>query len=206
MSPERTTAPFRPTSLGLADHRRDDDRLQASGYAAGWAAGARAAAENAAAAERRRADEASRAETRRDADLRAALATLAQTATAVAGQQAPKAAEVLAAVQRAGVQLAEAVLARELRSGPDSARAILERALALPAEAGLHTVRVSPVDHGHVTAVLDGRGAALPAGVRLVADPALAAGDVVSEAADVVLDGRIRTALDRALAALEDEA
>lgn len=205
MSPEHTAA-FRPTSLGLADHRRDDDRLQAAGYAAGWAAGARAAAENAAAAERRRADEASRAETRRDADVRAVLGTLAETATAVARQQAPEAAEVLAAVQRAAVQLAEVVLARELRPGAEAARAILERALALPADAGLHTVRVSPVDLVQVTAVLDGRGISLPAGVRLVADPALAAGDVVSEAAGVVLDGRIRTALTRALAALEDEA
>lgn len=206
MSPERTAAAFRPTSLGPAGHRRDDDRLQAAGYAAGWAAGARAAAENAVAAERRRADEASRAEARRDADVRTALGALAQTAAVVAGQQAPEVAEVLAAVQRAAVQLAEAVLARELRPGADSAHAILERALALPADAGLHTVRVSPVDLGNVTTVLDGRGVCLPAGVRLIADPALAAGDVVSEAAGVVLDGRIRTALDRARAALEDEA
>lgn len=206
MSPERTAAAFRPTSMGLADHRRDDDHLQAAGYAAGWAAGARAAAEHSVATERRRAEEASRTEARRDADVRAAVTTLANTVAAIADEQAPQTAEVLAAVQRAAVQLAEAVLARELRPGADSARAILERALALPVDAEIHTVRVSPADVAHVTALLDSRQVALPATVRLLADPALAAGDVVSEAAGLVLDGRISAALTRALAALEDEA
>jgi flagellar assembly protein FliH len=204
MSPERTAAAFRPTSLGLADHRRDDDRLQAAGYAAGWAAGARAAADNAAAAERRRADAAAQAEARQEAAVRQVLGTLAQTAAAITRQQAPEVAEVHAAVQRAAIELAEAVLHRELLPGPDSARAILERAMALPADAGLHTVRVSPADLADVRALLDGRTLSLPDGVRLVADPALAAGDVISEHAGTVLDGRIRTALDRARAALED--
>lgn len=206
MSPEPGAVAFRPAPIGTvgAPGRRDDDERRAAGYAAGWAAGARAAAEAAEAAERRRVAEGAAAEARRDAALAQAVTTLRQAAETVAARRAVDDAALATAVHTAALQLAEAVLGHELRPGPDSARALLGRALALPADAGLHTVRVSPHDVAHVRAVLDARDVPLPDAVRVVADPALQPGDVVAEHAVVVLDARIRAALDRARAVLED--
>jgi len=205
MSPEPGAVAFRPAPIGaVGAPRRDDDERRAAGYAAGWAAGARAAAEAAEAAERRRAAEAADAERRRDVALAQAVGTLRQAAEAVTARQAVDDAALAGAVHAAALELAEAVLGHELRPGPDSARALLGRALALPADAGLHTVRVCPDDAAHVRAVLDARDVTLPDGVRLIADPTLQPGDVVAEHAVVVLDARVGAALSRARAALED--
>lgn len=206
MSPEPSAVTFRPAPIGAvgAPARRDDDERRAAGYAAGWAAGARAAAEAAEVAERLRAVAAAAAEARRDAALAQAVVSLRQAAEAVAVRQTVEDAALADAVHAAALELAEAVLGHELRPGPDSARALLGRALALPADAGLHTVRVSPDDLVHLRAVLAAGDVDLPEGVRLLPDPALQPGDVVAEHAVVVLDGRIRAALARARAVLED--
>jgi len=203
MSPEPVTLAFRPAAIG-GTLRRDDGERRAAGYAAGWAAGARAAAEEAAATERRRAEEIAQVEVRRDAAVERAVATLAEAAAALGRRQAVDDLVMATAIQTAALDLAEAVLAHELRPGPDSAAVLLERALALPADEGLHTIRVSPADIAAVQAVLDAGSATLPDGVRLVSDAALQPGDVIAEHATVVLDGRVRAALDRARAALED--
>ncbi len=202
MSPEPTAVTFRPAALTSVS--RPDEEARAAGYAAGWAAGARAAAENAAAAERRRAQEATDAEARRDGHVAQTLATLAQVADVLTARRATEETAIAVRVHEAALELAAAVLGHELRPGPDGARSILQRALALPAEVGLHTVRVSPVDVAHVQDLLAAGEATLPDGVRLVADASLAPGDVVAEAAEMVLDACINAALARARAALGD--
>lgn len=207
MSPDHQAgATFRPAQLADGRPARDDERRRAAGYAAGWAAGSRAAAEIAVEQERLRAEANARAEAGRDAAVAEALAALEHVTAAVAARLAPARAEVAVAVHRGAVELAEAVLARELRPGPESARDLLGRALALPADAGLHTIRVSPADLEHVTAVLDAREASLPPGVEVVADPALMPGDVVGEHALLTLDGQIRGAVQRARHVLEEDA
>lgn len=198
-------ATFRPARFGSELLADEQERRHAAGYAAGWAAGARAAAERAATQDRLRAEEYARNEEGRDGAIADALATLDQVATAVSVRDAPARAEITAAVYRAAIELAEAVLEHELQPGPGSARSILERASALPADAGLHTIRVSPRDLEHVRAVLDQHELGLPPGVALVPDPGLKVGDVVSEHAFVVLDGQIRAALDRARIALDEQ-
>lgn len=203
MSPEPVAVTFRPAAIA-AVARRDDEEARAAGFAAGWAAGARAAAERATESERRRAREVAEAQARRDAQVSHAVTTLSQVAATFTARRAPEETAVALRVHEAALELAAAVLGHELRPGPDGARSILQRALALPAETGLHTVRVSPIDVAHVEDLLAEGSLALPDGVRLVADASLAPGDVVAEATEVVLDGCIGAALARARAALGD--
>lgn len=197
---------FRPAELTRAtDDERDArwEAARAAGWAAGWAAGARAAAEDAVRRQQLHDAEHARAEAARDAQVRDAVAALHRAATTLAGTTAPVVEDCTRTLHEAALAIAEAVLRRELTPGPDGARALLARALDVPAELGLHTVRVSPADHAHVTALLAAEPTLLPDGVAVVADPALAAGDVVSEHPAGFLDGQVQHALDRARRALE---
>lgn len=207
MSPERFTpaapatapAQFRPAPLRTAS-RGDAER---EGFAAGWAAGARAAADAAAEAERRRAEAAEEDRRLRAAEVAEAVALLGRAAAALSARADADEARVRAALQDAALELAEAVLRRELGEG--SARALLERALALPVGHGPHTIAVSPADHARLTEALATGEVELPDGVALVARPGLATGDVVVEDATGLVDGQIRSALDRARRALLEE-
>ncbi|KGM08690.1 flagellar assembly protein FliH, partial [Cellulomonas bogoriensis 69B4 = DSM 16987] len=102
--------------------------------------------------------------------------------------------------------LAAAVLQRELRPGPDSARAVLDRALQAAPEVGVHTVRMNADDLAEVRALLAEGQVQVPAGIELVADSRLEPGDVVSEYPGGYLDGQVGTALERARAALLEDA
>lgn len=207
MSPEPSatlTTAFRPAALARgAEPSERAQAARAAGYAAGWAAGARAAAEAAAEQQRRLAEQHAQAEIERDARLARGTEVLGRAAQALASTTALTVADATRTVHEAALALAEAIVRRELAPGPESARALLARALEVPAELGLHTVRVSPADHMHVAALVAERPGLLPRGVELVADPALAVGDAVSEHADGYLDARIGHALDRARRALE---
>lgn len=209
MSPDTATS-FRPASLtttaaqGSAD-RPGEESARAAGFAAGWAAGARAAADAAGHQQRQLAEQHARAEAARAALVTAAVEALHRAAAALAATTTPVVQEVTAGVHEAALALAEAVLDRELTPGPDSARALLTRIGALPADLGVHTVRMSAADLAHVKDVLAATPALLPSGVTLVADPSLAPGDVVSEHAAGFLDAQVRTALARARRALAGE-
>jgi flagellar assembly protein FliH len=204
MSPETTQAApvgrFRLAPLpGAARHSREQDR--AEGYAAGYAAGAHAAAEQGAQQRALLAAGHQSNEERRDAAVQAALGSLARAARAADARTLPVVEDVQGAVVLAAVQLAEAVLGRELADGEASARAALARALSVPAELGVHTVRLAPAD----VAQLEALGVAAPEGVALVADPRLRPGDAVSEHQAGYLDAQVATALDRARRALLGE-
>lgn len=210
MSPETTqvapaTSAGRATAFRLAPlpggsrHSREQDR--AEGYAAGYAAGAHAAAEQGA-QQRALLAAAHRAnEERWDASVEAALGTLARAARAADARTLPVVEDVQRALVLAAVELAEAVLGRELADGETSARAALARALAAPAELGVHTVRLSAAD----VAQLEALGITAPDGVALVADQRLRPGDALSEHGSGYLDGRVAGALDRARRALLGE-
>ncbi|HEY3438470.1 MAG TPA: FliH/SctL family protein [Actinotalea sp.] len=198
---------FRPAALPTTSHAPSptDARARAAGYAAGWAAGARAAAEAGAELERRLEAHHERAEVERDAAVVDALAVLERAVGAAAARTVPVVTEVRRSVYQAALDLAAAVLQRELTPGPASAAALLERALQLPVDLGVHTVRLSPADLAAVQALLADGSAQLPAGVALVADPRLRPGDVISEHPAGLLDAQIGSALDRAREALLED-
>ncbi|MGV8968424.1 MAG: FliH/SctL family protein [Cellulomonas sp.] len=202
---EQVVSRFRPSPLGGVPSQRSDsgsDAARAAGWSAGWAAGARAAAD-AAALQRRTLDEAQRlAELTRAARADAALLVLRSAAESVTRQVVPVLSQAAAALDDGAVALAQAVLGRELADSDDGARLALARALSLPPDVGVQTVRLHPLD----LQVLIGAGvlAELPAGIELVADRTLSPGDAVAEFPDGFLDARIGTAVDRARCALED--
>ncbi|NMR21041.1 FliH/SctL family protein [Cellulomonas fimi] len=196
-------ARFRPAPVGgVLDARSDHgvEQARAAGWAAGWAAGTRAASE-AAQHQRRTLDDAFRAaERERAADVQAALAALGRAAAAASARVDPVLAESSAALDASAVTLAEAVLGHELADGDARARAALARALSLPAEPAVHTIRLHPADVRALTAL--GLVDSLPDGVTVVPDASLAPGDAVSELPDGFLDARIGSAVERVRRAL----
>ncbi|GAA2726510.1 FliH/SctL family protein [Cellulomonas aerilata] len=201
---EQVTAPFRPAPVGgvldtgAGRTSAQAEQARAAGWSAGWAAGARAAAEAARAQRGALLAELAAAEEARAAQVAGAVAVLRRAAEAAAARTAPVLQDAAATLDEGAVLLAQAVLGAELADGADRARAALARALSLPLDAGVHTVRLHPSDLAAVTAA----GAAVPAGVQLVADGSLRPGDAVSELADGFLDARISTAVERAARAL----
>jgi len=197
MSPEITT--FRPAAMRDAAPGNDAARTagHALGWSAGWAAGARAAAERAAAAEAERAADHTRSEARRQAAVDEAVVVLRRAAQAADRRSEPVVDQVRRELSAVAVQLAEAVLCRELVGGDASARAALGRALAVPAELGVHTVRLHPADAAAVQDLVAAGEITLD-GVAVVADPRLARGDALSEHPAGFLDAQVATALARA--------
>lgn len=207
MSPETITS-FRPAALPAPRRTADDvadERSRAAGYAAGWAAGARAAAASAAEQARSLAEREALALEQREARLARALAVLERAAVASSTRTVPTLDSARRTLHEGALALAEAVLQRELRPGPDSARAVLDRALAVPAEVGVHTVRMNPEDLAEVRALLADGKVQVPAQVELVADPRLEPGDVISQYPGGYLDGQVATALDRARTVLLED-
>lgn len=178
----------------LAESTRTAARSQ--GYSVGWAEGQRAAKEAAReAAELAEADRLN-AEARREAEHRAAVATLelaaAEVHDAIAG--------VCARIEEQATEIAWAItqelVGRELAVA-DSADVVRRVLALLPSEPALR-VRLSPADAAGATEAgeLSGRG------VLVVADPMLHPGDALIEAQDHVLDLRTETALERVRAVL----
>ncbi|CAM5789279.1 FliH/SctL family protein [Cellulomonas persica] len=179
------------TSNASIDHAHAVAR--AEGFAAGYAAGARRAAVDAAATAERVAAEAAAAAVQQREAAQRALTVLASAAQAVRALTAPVLAESTATVHAAALELAEAVLGVELADDETSARSILARVLASEPGPGPVTVRLHPADAA--TLLRDG---AVPEGLQLEADPALQRGDALAHHADGHVDARIRSALDRA--------
>ena len=196
MSPDATTFELSPLA-GVRSTSTDDHRVRAAGYAAGWAAGARAAAEQATALRRRLVEEQAEAEAVRAAEHAALVAALERSCAVAAARTAPVLAEAQRRLQVAALELAEALIGAELADGERSARVALDKALAVPPELGLHTIRLSPPDAHRIQVAIDEGGVTLPDGVMVLADPALAPGDALSVHESGYLDARLSTAVAR---------
>lgn len=196
--PAPGTSAERPVALARLDVRTaPDERAHAEGWAAGYAAGARRAAQDSAEQEQRVHAEQQRAEAARAAEHAAALAALDAVTRALHARETPVLADALAAVHAAALELAAALLGAELSDASAAARAALARALGAPDLPDDLVVHLHPRD-------LAALGADdLPAGVTLVADPALDPGDAVAEHADGHLDARLGAAVARARTALD---
>lgn len=177
---------------GLAGTARSAARAQ--GYAVGWAEGRRAAllearerqaalAEEAAAAERRRADEHA-----------TAVAALAEAARSLHDHAASVAALVEDAALGLARELTRTLVGHELRTAADPSGDAVRRALTLvPDDAELPVVlRLHPVVAASADAAqLRDRG------IRVVPDGTLDRADAVVETDESVVDGRVTAALRR---------
>ncbi|MEV8213503.1 FliH/SctL family protein [Leifsonia sp. NPDC077715] len=166
---------------------------RARGFAAGFAEGRRAAAEEqarwTAAAEDARAAESAEA-----ADHVAVLAqALRSAAVELREASVPVLAEAESALVDAAFELASTVVGVALGDRVAAARAAVERVVAAADGGAVPVVRLHPAD----VEELHGAGLA-PEDVRLVADPSLARGDAIGELPGGWLDARIREALARA--------
>lgn len=172
---------------------------QASGYAAGWAQGVAAAAE-----EERRVIAELRA--RAAAEVAALQAQVAQAITSLEvaadelrARTAPQLDAVADAVAIAVVDLAEVVIGREIADDGTRGFTALRRALdASPTHADI-TVRLNPEDLAVVEQMRSTEGLAALAEnqVTIVADPRLAPGDAFAEFPGGLVDARTDTALAR---------
>lgn len=187
-------APLAFADLTAPAGGRGDDPSVVRGHAAGYAAGLRVAEAELAA--RRAALEAEAAvaaeESRRRVE--SALAALDAAAGRLDARRAPVLADADRALTSAAVELAAAILTREPVATSTEA---LDRALALAGDATPRRIRLNPAD-------LVALGTAAPAGIDLVADASIAAGDAVLDLADGELDARLSASLDRARAALTE--
>lgn len=192
----------------VSDERTRDirERARVSGYAEGWAQGSRAAAQAARVAAERQA-------ARIEQDLRAAQERLARAvevlehaARAAAARAEPVLEQARGTLLTQSVELAQALVGVELSDGARSARSVITRALAVPDDVEVVTIRLNAADLAALDADLDSYGLAMPVpdGVRLVADARLAPGDARSEYDGGFLDARIDAAAARARAALAD--
>jgi flagellar assembly protein FliH len=197
MLPEARISSFKPASI--TPQRTDaGDPARTAGFSAGWAAGARAAADVAMAERTRLQAEHEAREAQRDE----AIATALNALGSAVGQWNHKTLPVLDEARRtlysAALDLASAILQREIEPGSSSARTLLDRALTLPIEATPSVLRLHPDDLLHVNLLIESGQAAVPAGLRLVGDSRLSPGDAITEHEDGALDARIGTALARA--------
>ncbi|MGN7800121.1 FliH/SctL family protein [Leifsonia sp. 22587] len=167
------------------------------GYAAGFADGRRAAAEEQArwlaAAEDTRAAEAVEA-----ADRVAVLAAaLRSAAVELREATVPLLAEAESVLLEAAFELATTVVGVALQDRLAAARAAVERVVAAGRPGAVPVVRMHPDD----VAELHRAGIAYE-DTQLVADPTLTRGDAIGELPTGWLDGRIHTAMLRAKEAL----
>ena len=163
------------------------------GYAAGFAEGRRAAAEEQA---RWLADaEDARAAEGAEAAEHVAVLARALRAAAVELREAtvPVLGEAESTLVEAAFELATAVVGAALSDRIAAARAAVERVVAAADGGAVPVVRLNPAD------VEELRGARLaPEDVRLVPDPSLTRGDAIGELPGGWLDARIGEALARA--------
>ena len=197
MSPEPTFAALSFPSLRTEQQDEIELRARASGHAAGYAEGLRAANAELDALRARLHAEHDATIRHGQARLDRAIDVLAAASDALAARAVPVVAEAQDVLAQGALQLAEAILGIELSTGDTSARAALTRALSTADAALVTRVRLSPLD----LAVLDDATIA-SAGVQLVADPALGRCDAIAELPVGYLDARVSTATARARAAI----
>lgn len=182
-------------SLSSGGKDKADAAAYAAGHTAGYTAGLRKAT---AEMDARRADmEAEHAATLNQANARTdrAVELLAAAVQALHAAALPAATDAQDTMLAAALELAENIIGIELADGEFSSRAALSRALADAPAIGAVTVRMNPAD----LPVLPDMA---PAGVRLLADPAVERGDAVAEYEHGHIDATITAALDRTRQAL----
>lgn len=197
MSPEPTFAALSFPSLRTEQQDEVDLRARASGHAAGYAEGLRAANAELEAMRERLQDEHDATIRHGQARLERALDVLGAASAALAARAVPAVADAQDALARHAFDLAEALLGIELSTGDTSARAALTRALSTAEAPLVTTVRLSPMDLAALDATI-----IAAAGVPLVADPALGRGDAIAELPVGYLDARISSATARARSAI----
>ncbi|HXD62170.1 MAG TPA: FliH/SctL family protein [Lacisediminihabitans sp.] len=181
-----------------------DAQARTQGHAAGYASGLRAAAREAEARVVELNAETAAMLNERNAQLDSALSALEAAARQLHERAIPTIEHAQDVLVSSAIELAEAILGYELADGPRSARAALARVLDHTDPKLLLNVRMNPAD----VAELDGArsdSAPTASGVEIIADASVARGDALGDFADGYLDARIRTALDRARAALLGE-
>ena len=173
----------------LAEARQE---AQSAGYAQGFANGmaeARAHALAEATAEQARAE---RLAQQAAAAVERAVGALVAASDELARRTALTLADVEDLVVATAFDIAEAVLGASTRHDPQRGATAVARALALvPDGAGELCIRVHPDDHEVVRAL------PATAGVRIVADPALAPGDAIATSDAVTVDARLAAGLNR---------
>lgn len=193
--PEADSAP-RPALL--AELATPSERRQVA-HEAGWEAGyeaGRQAAEREVAA---RLEEAAALVEQRRRQLGGLTAALEQAVDELRSATARRSQDLFAGMADAACQLAGAVLDRELRSDPHAVLDAVTRALAAAPE-GPATARVHPEDLPAVREAWAGS-----ARLSFEADPAVAPGGCVLQAAAATVDATVAAALTRARAALQGE-
>jgi len=167
---------------------------QAAGYAAGWAHGARAARLVSDAEAHVAATNRERAEERRSADVRRAIAAIDSAATALEQRSAPSAHQIEDLIVSSALSIAEALIGVSLHDDTVRGHAALKRALALAPVGEDVVVSLNPDD----LVVVDGNAPDdLSRNVTLVADASLAPGDAKAICGATVIDARLSTGLDR---------
>jgi flagellar assembly protein FliH len=190
------------TFPSLRGDERDDSavRARASGHAAGYAAGLRAAdlelKGRLAELDAEREAMARHVQARLDRSVE----LLAAAARALAARTTPVLAEAQDAVAASAIALAEAIVGVELSDIETSARSAMTRALAEVDLSLVQSVRMNPLD----LEVLD-PSAVAATGVVFTADSTITRGDAITEFPVGFLDARIETATARARAAILGE-
>lgn len=177
------------TLAGLVDQTRS--AAQAQGFSTGWAEGRRAAEQEAAETARAVAARQAADEARRLEEHHARLAALDALATQLSAQVAAACERVESHAVEIALALTEELLGHELSVAADPARDAVRRALALVPDAPVTRVRVSPED-GISDDLRDLAGTAV-----VTTDPSLRRGEVLVQASDVVVDGRVSGAMAR---------
>lgn len=170
---------------------REYARARAAGYAAGWSQGAQAAQAmiRAEVDDHRAALE--RAATEQRDGLATATRALQRAAADLAATSAPAVHDITDALLDAALELASAVLGHEPVAVTEPGRDALHRALSAAGQERPVTVRLNPQDAATLVAEP-------PAGVRVVADPALGRGDSVLEHALGSVEVLLQDAVERA--------
>jgi flagellar assembly protein FliH len=190
--------------LGDSASRRMEEQARASGHAAGYTDGLRAAQAEHAVRVARYESERATADEHAAARVDHAVGVLSAAAEALNARTLPLLAEVHGALAAAAGDLAESILGVELADHEASARAALARALTGVDTRLVHTIRLHPDDLSLLAELTLQGDLRLPTtdGITFTPDPALQRGDAVTEFADGYVDARINTALERARAAL----
>lgn len=187
---------FQPARLGLAAEAEDvRAEARATGYAAGWAEGRRAAAVQAEQELLRlQADET----VSRSAAREAAESAVAAAVNDWTRRTTPVLDELADLVVDAALDLAAVIVGRELSAvaKPEAARLALRRALAPLAPGARVTVRMNPDD----LAAIDAAGAHQGHLVDFISDPSLVSGDAIADQDGATVDARVAAALTRARA------
>jgi len=184
----------------LRDADSDGERRRARqlGYAEGHAEGFRVAAAEAAGAAAKARAEREQAEAHAARALASALTALESAAAALSARVAELARADEQKISARAVDLAQTIVGEALLDGEFAALSALRRALTASDGERPIEVRFSTADER----VLRGH-AAVPSGVSVAVDDALASGDAIVVLQDGIVDARIGAALERARRALE---